>query len=149
MLELEPNSCWPHFITGIAYRQKYFEESLRGNLRQDFAAKCIAAHQRAVESAPGADHLLAWLGFALGVCGRRAEARAVLEQFQRSEGYILPTNFGHVHLGLGEIDAAFEWFDRAVEERDQNMMPILSYAHFDPLRSDPRFSVLLRKMRLG
>ena len=149
MLELEPNSCWPPFITGIAYRQKYFEESVRGNVRPDFAEKAIAGHRRAVELAPGADHLLAWLGFALGVCGRKAEARAVLEQFQRSERYILPTNLAHVHLGLGEIDAAFEWFDRAVEERDQNMMPILSYAHFDPLRADPRFAALLRKMNLG
>lgn len=148
MLELEPNSCWPPFITGIAYRQKYFEESVRGNVRPDFAEKAIAGHRRAVELAAGADHLLAWLGFALGVCGRKAEARAVLEQFQRSEHYILPTNFAHVHLGLGEIDAAFEWFDHAVEERDQNMMPILSYAHFDPLRADPRFAALLRKMNL-
>jgi tetratricopeptide (TPR) repeat protein len=148
MLELEPNSCWPPFITGIAHRQKYFEESLRGNVRPDFAEKAIAGHRRAVELAPGAEHLLAWLGFALGVCGRKAEARAILEQFQRSERYILPTNFAHVHLGLGEIDAAFEWFDRAVEERDQNMMPILSYAHFDPLRADPRFAELLHKMNL-
>jgi TolB-like protein len=148
MLELEPNSCWPPFIIGIAYRQKYFEESLRGNVRPDFAEKAIAGHRRAVELAPGADHLLAWLGFALGVCGRKTEARGVLQQFQRSERYILPTNFAHVHLGLGEIDAAFEWFDRAVEEHDQNMMPILSYAHFDPLRADPRFAALLRKMKL-
>jgi len=148
MLELEPNSCWPPFITGIAYRQKYFEESIRGNVRPDFAEKAIAGHRRAVELAPGAEHLLAWLGFALGVCGRKAEAHAILEQFQKSERYILPTNVAHVHLGLGEIDAAFEWFDRAVEERDQNMMPILSYAHFDPLRADSRFARLLRKMKL-
>ena len=32
-------------------------------------------------------------------------------------------------LEFGEIDAAFEYFDRAVEERDQMMMPVLSYAH--------------------
>ena len=101
-----------------------------------------------MELAAGADHLLAWLGFALGVCGKKAEARAILEQFQRSERYMLPSNLGHVYLGLGELDTAFEWFDRAVEERDQNMMPILSYAHFDPLRSDARFNRLLSKMKL-
>jgi len=148
MRELEPNSCWPPFIEGIAYRQKYFEESLRGTIRADFAEKAIAGHRRAIQLAPGAEHLLAWLGFALGVCGRKVEARRILKQFQRSERYILPTNFAHVYLGLGEIDAMFEWLDRAVEERDQNMMPILSYAHFDPLRSDPRFDCLLRKMKL-
>jgi TolB-like protein/tetratricopeptide (TPR) repeat protein len=148
MLELEPSSCWPPFITGIAYRRKYVEEFYRGNVRPDFAEKAIAGHRKAVELAPGADHLVAWLGFALGVCGRKSEARAILEQFQRSERYVLPTNFAHLHLGLGEVDAAFEWFDRAVEERDQNMMPILSYAHFDPIRNDPRFATLLHKMKL-
>jgi hypothetical protein len=73
----------------------------------------------------------------------------MLEQFYRSERYILPSTFGHMHLGLGEIDAAFEWFDRAVEERDQNMMPVLSYAHFDPIRDDPRFAALVHKMKLA
>jgi len=149
LLDLEPASWLPPLLTGLAYRQKYFEESLRGCLRPDFAEKAIAGHRRAVELAPEAEHLLAWLGFALGVCGRKDEARGVLEQLYRSQRYILPTSFAHVHLGLGEIDAAFEWFDRAVEERDQNMMPILSYAHFDPIREDPRFAALLRKMKLG
>ena len=148
MLDLEPTSCWPPFVMGIAYRQKYFEESVRGHLRPDFAEKAVAGHRRAAELASGAEMFLGWLGLALGVCGRKAEARAVLEQLQRSERYILPTCFAHVHFGLGEFDAAFEWFDRAVEERDQNMMMILTFWHLDPIRKDPRFAALLRKMKL-
>jgi hypothetical protein len=93
--------------------------------------------------------LLGWLGLALGVCGRNRKRSAVLEQLQRSERYTLPTNFAHVHFGLGEFDAAFECFDRVVEERDQNLMLILSYAHFDPIRQEPRFTALLRKMQLA
>jgi tetratricopeptide (TPR) repeat protein len=149
LLELEPTSCWPHFIIGIAYRQKYVDESMAGRPRPDFAAQAVAEHMRAIELSPGSDFVLGWLGLALAVCGRKAEGRAVLEQLQRSEHYIVPTSFAHVYLGLGEFDAAFEWFDRAVEERDQMMMPILSYAHFDPIRRDPRFAALLRKMKLG
>ena len=72
----------------------------------------------------------------------------MLEQLQRCERSILPTNFAQVHLGLREFDAAFEWFDRVVEERDKNMMPILSYAHFDPIRG-PRLTALPRKMQLA
>ena len=147
--ELEPSSCWPPFIIGIAHRQKYFEACARGEQHPDWAEEAIAGHLRAVELAPGLDHILGWLGLALGVCGREAEARAVLEQLRRSERYVLPTSIAHIHFGLGEIDAAFEWFDRAVEERDQMMMPIMSYAHFDPIRNDPRFAALLHKMKLG
>jgi TolB-like protein len=156
LLELEPTSCWAHFIIGIAYRQKYFEESSGRRRRSaeesmalDFADLAVAGHLKAVELSPGSDYFLGWLGLALGVCGRKGEARALLEQLRRSDRYILPTSIAHIHLGLGDFDAALEWFDRAVEERDQNMMPILSYRHFDPLRQDPRFAVLLRKMRLG
>jgi TolB-like protein/Tfp pilus assembly protein PilF len=149
LLELEPTSCWPHFIIGAAYRQKYVDALTSGHSRPDFAAEAISEHRKAHELAPGTDFLLGWLGLALGVCGRQAEARALLERFQRSEHYTLPTNFAHVYLGLGEIDAAFEWLDRAVEERDQLIMPIQSYAHFDPIRHDPRFEALLRKMNLS
>jgi len=149
LVELEPSSCWPPFIIGIAHRQKYFEACARGERHPDWAEEAIAGHLRAVELAPGLDHILGWLGLALGVCGREAEARAVLERLRRSERYVLPTSIAHIHFGLGEIDAAFEWFDRAVEERDQMMMPILSYAHFDPIRNDPRFAALLHKIKLG
>jgi len=149
LLELEATSWLPPLLAGLAYRQKYADESLHGRLRLDLAEKALAWHRRAVELAPGAEHLLGWLGFALAVCGRRDEAREVLEQLHRSDRYVLPTIFAHLHFGLGEIDAAFEWFERAVEERDQGMMPILSYAHFDSIRGDPRFTALVHRMRLA
>jgi hypothetical protein len=148
LLELEPTSWLPPLLAGHAYHQKYSDESLCGRPRPDIAEKSIAWHRRAVELAPAAEHLLGWLGFALAVCGRKDEARAVLEQLYRSDRYVLPTVFAHLHLGLGEINAAFEWLDRAVEEHDQNMMPILSYPHFDPIRGDPRFVRLIHRMKL-
>jgi len=156
LLELEPNSCWAPFIIGIAYRQKYNEGFVLGRRKPAdpsdgprFAEEAVAGHLKAIELAPGSDYFLGWLGLALGVCGRKAEARAVLERLLRSDRYNLPTGVGHVYLGLGEFDAALEWFDRAVEERDQNMMLILSGRHFDPIREDPRFAALLRKMKLA
>ncbi len=149
MDELEPASCWPPFVRGIAYRQKYFEESVRGRLRPDFAKKAVDEHRRAAELGSGAEMFLGWLGFALGVCGNKEEARAVAERLHRSDRYVLPSCLAHVHYGLGEIDAAFEWFDRAVEERDQNMMMFPSFPHLDPVREDPRWAALLRKMKLA
>jgi hypothetical protein len=45
------------------------------------------------------------------------------------------------------VDTALAWLDRAVDARDQLMMPIRTYAFFDPIGGDPRFGALLRKMK--
>jgi hypothetical protein len=46
-----------------------------------------------------------------------------------------------------EYDEALEWLERAFETRDPNM-PYIALPVFDPLRSDPRFQDLLRRMNL-
>jgi len=86
----------------------------------------------------------------LGLSGNKAEARALLKRLHgmAAQAYVPPTSFAWIHLGLGEIDSAFEWLDRAVDERDQYLMPIKSYAFLDPIRSDPRFLAPLLKMNL-
>jgi hypothetical protein len=94
--------------------------------------------------------MLGWFGLVLGACGRADEARSVLERLEvmARTTYVPPTSFAWVYLGLRDVDRAFEWLDRAVEARDQFMMPIKTYAFFDPIRDDPRFHALLRKMKL-
>jgi TolB-like protein len=154
LIELEPASCWPPWIVGVAYRQKHFLASTcvapsapHGSPAPNFATAAIEAHLKAIECLPGSTFFLGWLGMAYGMCGRESDARAVLEQLRRSERYVLPSAFAHTHLGLGELDAAFEWFDRAVDDRDQMMMPILSFNL--PFRDDPRFVALVQKMNLA
>jgi hypothetical protein len=63
--------------------------------------------------------------------------------------YVPPTSFAWIHLGLGELNQAFAWMERAVEERDAIIVPIKTYPFMDPLRNDPRFVTLLRRMNLG
>jgi TolB-like protein/Tfp pilus assembly protein PilF len=138
LLELEPASYWAYLVLGGACRQ-------RGAFDQ-----AIGFHRQAVALSGGSGAMLGWLGLALGHGGKVAEARDLLEQLRRmaETAYVPPTAFAWTHLGLGEVDAAFAWLDRAVEGRDQLMMPIKSYAFFDPIRADPRFAALLRKMNL-
>ena len=62
--------------------------------------------------------------------------------------YVPPTSFAWTYLGLGDVDNTFTWLDRAVEVRDRMMVAIQSYWFFDPLRDDPRFADLLRRMKL-
>ncbi len=138
LVDFDPNYFLAHFVIAVGYRyRKMFRESL-------------AAQRRAVELSGGIASMRAWLGLTLAECGQAAEARDVLRRLHEMEekGYVPPFSFALVHLGLNEIDAAFEWLHRAVEECDQLMMPIKSYGFFDPFRSDPRFAALLRKMNL-
>ena len=138
ILELEPSAYWGHALMASCYRdQRVFD-------------KAIPAYRKAVQLSGGASSMLGWLGLSLALGGQVDEARAMLGRLHEraATGYVPPTSFAWIHLGLGETEPAFEWLDRAVEDRDQFIMPIKSYWFFDPIRSDPRFAALLRKMRL-
>ncbi len=106
--------------------------------------------RKSAELSGGSTMVLGWLGMALAKSGNLPEARTVLERLHAmtTHGYVLPTSVAWIHLGLGEIDAAFTWMDRAIDDRDPIIIPIKSYAFLDPLRADPRFAALLRRMNL-
>jgi hypothetical protein len=53
-----------------------------------------------------------------------------------------------IYFGLGEIDKAFDWFEKGVEERHFLISYAYSLPFFDPIRSHPRYKALLRKMNL-
>jgi TolB-like protein/Flp pilus assembly protein TadD len=138
LLDLDPHAYWGYLVIGASYRDE-------GKL-----VEAMTAHRRAVDVSGGAALTLGWLGLTLGLAGETAEARALLKRLasMEADGYVPPTSFAWIHLGLGDRDAAFEWLDRAIDARDQLIMPIKSYAFFDPIRADPRFRELLRKMHL-
>jgi tetratricopeptide (TPR) repeat protein len=138
LLELDPAAYWAYLAIGSIYRD------------QGLLEKAIVAHRRAMEVSGDSPPMMGWLGHTLALSGNTSEARALLERLYRkaAQGYVAPTSLAWIHLGLGEIDTAFEWLNRAVDECDQLLMPIKSYTFLDPIRGDPRFAVLLRKMNL-
>jgi tetratricopeptide (TPR) repeat protein len=92
---------------------------------------------------------LMYLGHALGVTGARAEGRKVLEEMQAlsQRRYVPPDYIAMVYEGLGERDRALQWFEKAVAERSINGW-ILPDPRLDPIRTDPRFQNLMRRMGL-
>ena len=60
--------------------------------------------------------------------------------------YGLAYGFAVIQNGLGEIDEAFEWLERAYQDRNAWMVFLQVVPWLDPLRSDPRFQDLLRRM---
>ena len=58
-------------------------------------------------------------------------------------------NIALIHAGLGQNDLAFEWLDRAFEERSSWLASLKIEPLLDSLRSDPRFNDLVRRMNLA
>ncbi len=76
--------------------------------------------------------------------GRREDALRILEEVRGSA--IDPLNVAVVYAALGEADAAFEWMEKAYERRSVGVTWIRVAPRFDPLRADPRFDDLLRRI---
>jgi len=92
----------------------------------------------------------ATLGWLLARSGRRAEAEQLLRELElsRGEGYVSPVAFAILHIGLGNLQEALDWSERAYDERRGWLAYVNVNPIFDPLRNEPRFAALVRKMRL-
>ena len=66
-----------------------------------------------------------------------------------SQKYVEPVSLGIVYLGLRDYDRAFESLRLAVERQTSSLSALKVAPEFDPVRSDPRFSDLLRRARLA
>jgi TolB-like protein/Tfp pilus assembly protein PilF len=138
-IELDPN--WPtaHASLGLAYIQK--------GMHREAVAECergVQLSRRSVE--------LGALGYAYAMAGRRTDALKVLDQLNElsTQRYVPAFSRAIIYTGLGDKDRAIEWLGKAVEERS-SLIVIWSpstFAAWDPLRSDPRFQDLLRRMGL-
>ncbi len=90
------------------------------------------------------------LGFVYAQTGRISEARKILEDLKElaKKTYVGYLSFAIIHVGLAEIDRAFDWLEKAVDEHDSSILMLPVQPLYDPLRSHPRYHALLRKMNL-
>jgi eukaryotic-like serine/threonine-protein kinase len=137
VLELDPGFAAAHQLLG------------RIHMRLGHHAEAVAELER---SAGIAQRQIArgWLASAYAAAGERGLASAILEDFARQDerGYVSPFAMALAHTALGQREEAFAWLQRAAAAQD----PFFTINHreplLDPLRSDPRFGTLLRRMRL-
>jgi TolB-like protein/Tfp pilus assembly protein PilF len=136
-LDLDPQ-CWAYMLLGSCYFH-------------------VGQHDdaiRAMETLPQimgrSSFALANLGWVYGSAGRAAEARRLLEELEEGaqKGYVPSWSFAVIYQGLGEMDKAFDWFERAVDEHESLMLQFNVHPNYDPLRTDPRYPALMRKMNL-
>jgi Tfp pilus assembly protein PilF len=139
-LDVEPN--FPIACVGLA----------RAYEAKGMYAEAIAEFQRAVGLLEREPFALHGLGHAYAVSGKRSKAREVLEELHqvRKQRYVSASLIAVVYAGLGENDQAWEWFERAYEERASFLSnEFKTDPRLDGLRSDPRYQDLLKRMGLG
>jgi len=138
-LEVAPNHSDSQDNLGLAYEAmgKYEE-----------AVKCF---RQAVEMSGGAKEYESHLASCYALMGKREEARKILNSIieYSKENYVSSVFISRVPAVLGEKGQALAWLEKAFRERDPNLLyDLKTYHGFDPLRSDPRFTALLRKIGL-
>ena len=134
--ELDPNYYYIDSWAGIAYREKKMN------------AESVVEYQK-VQKAAGVP--LAGLAVTYARMGETAEARKILQDFLELAGrrYFAPELVATIYTSLGEKDQALVWLEKSYEARSAFMSSLYGSAMFDPLRSDPRFTALLKKMNLA
>lgn len=90
------------------------------------------------------------LGFAYAVSGRPDEARKILANLQQlhQQGIVPAASLATLYGALGEPNEAFVWLEKAYQERDPQLTYLKAARIFVPLRQDPRFAQLVRRVGL-
>jgi tetratricopeptide (TPR) repeat protein len=138
VLEMNPQYYLAHAMMAPVYMQTgKFQEALG----------CYAKAREADANSKFVDSLEA---MTLGAAGRREQAEEMLAAILRrtAHEYISPVSIAYICTALGDYDAAFGHLDRAIHDRDPNILGLKSNPIFDGLREDSRYHALLKKMQL-
>ena len=137
MLELDPNSLPAHSSLNLAYEQ-----------RQMFAE--AAAEQEKILTLIGAHELAETFRQEYSRSGYRAASLKLLQEFVKrsDQSFISPYAIAAGYAFLNEKALAFQWLEKAYQKRSPGLNVIKVDPRLDPVRSDPRFQDLLRRMNL-
>ncbi len=128
-----------HVYLGRAYEQK------------GTYPEAIAEMRKALELSEGDTNELAALGHAYAVAHQAGEAKKILDQLKErsQQTYVQPSLIALIHVGLGDKNQAFDWLQKAYEDRSAGLLYLKVDPAFDSVRSDPRFIDLLRRVGLN
>jgi TolB-like protein/DNA-binding winged helix-turn-helix (wHTH) protein/Tfp pilus assembly protein PilF len=135
-LEMDPSYGWAHLTLGQAYEQKG---------QYDLALEEL---HRAVEISHSSPLMVSALAHAYALSGNHSEALKLLAQLEAlsKKQYVSPFYVATVYLGLGKNEFAMNWLLKAYADRSNGLVFLKVEPELDPLRSDPRFISLLRKL---
>lgn len=135
-LEIDPNLGMAHYQLAQAY------------LTMSRYSEAVAELERAIQIMGPAPFAMSSLAYGLGRAGRRAEAEAMLRDFERRKeaSYYPAFAIAMAHVGLGNDEQALDWLERAADEGSMgHFMPNVE-PEWDALRDIPRFQRLLQRL---
>ncbi len=115
------------------------------------AAEAIPVLEKAVSLSKGSPAVTGVLIRAYAHAGRRGDALRLLAELKqrRKTGYVPAGAFVHAYLGLGDNEQALYWLEQAYRERSNILQFLKTHPYFDPIRGDPRFADLVRRVGLA
>ncbi len=113
----------------------------------DLALEALAA---AARLGGGNSKTMSLRGYMFAKSGKTEGAHEMLRTLEAAsrERYVPPYALALVHAGLGQLDATFQWLDRAYEAHDVHVVFLSVDPKWDAFRADPRFVDLLNRCRL-
>jgi tetratricopeptide (TPR) repeat protein len=133
----------PHYAVAVINMGRAYEQ-------MGIYPQALQAYQSILAFAPHDPALLALLGHLYAVSGQRAAARGIISQLQQiaSERYVPSLYVAMIYTGLADKNQAFTWLDKAYAERCEYLVYLPTEPMADPLRTDPRFPELLKRLGL-
>lgn len=137
-LELDPNFPLTNWLLGSACLGK-------GMFRE-----ALMEYEKYLALSHGSALALGYVGHARGRLGDRGQALRVLGELRAlsKQRFVSAYYFALVYAGMGEREQAFAWLEKACEERAGQIVFLKVDVEWDPLRSDPRFADLVRRVGL-
>ena len=137
-IEMNPMAVESHRILAVTLAQQGEVRDAERVLREALTLPAAGAFTRAE------------LGWLLARSGRAAEAEPLLAEMHAlaRDHYVSPVPFAILHIGLGNLDTALDWAERAYAERRGWLAYLKVNPIFDPLREHPRFAALVQRMKL-
>jgi tetratricopeptide (TPR) repeat protein len=89
------------------------------------------------------------LGKADALAGQREKAQAILKRLETTKEYVSPEELATFYVVLGEREKAFASIEKAYAAHDPQLQYLGTDPDLDPLRSDPRFADLMRRVGLN
>ena len=135
-VDMEPNYYLSRMFLGLSQEQQ-------GDL-----PAALEEFQKAIKLANEIPWPLAELGHLYARLGRTSEAEQVLKELARREerGYVPAYNLATVYVGLSRNDQALKFLEKAYAERSMIVIYIKTDPELDPLRSESRFTDLMRRV---